>query len=75
MARVTVTERRRSRTASTRAVRGGTAASTNSKHIVPTYTDEAVKKVWQIIKQHKITEVEGHCKQKGVTRQWRGEAF
>ena len=33
-------------------------ASTNSKHMVPTFTDDAVKRVWQIIKQNKITVVD-----------------
>ena len=32
--------------------------STNSKHTVPTFTEDAVKRVWQIIKQNKITVVD-----------------
>ena len=31
---------------------------TNSKHLVPTFTDDAVKKIWQLIKQRKITVVD-----------------
>ncbi len=56
MPRATVTQARRT---SARATERHTAAvGTNSKHMVPTFTDEAVKKVWQLIKQHKITVVD-----------------
>ncbi len=58
MARGAVAEARRTRgrVGASRIAAGG--ISTNSKHTVPTYTDDAVKKVWQIIKQHKITVVD-----------------
>ena len=53
--RVTLASRR----SQGRAADGRAAASgTNSKHVVPTYTEDAVKKVWQLIKQHKITVVD-----------------
>jgi len=55
MPRVAVSARRGVSRATSRQAAVG---ATNNKHVVPTYTDEAVKKVWQIIKQHKITVVD-----------------
>ena len=56
MPRVAVSPPRRTqgRTAPARAAAGGT----NSRHVVPTFTEDAVKKVWQLIKQRNITVVD-----------------
>ncbi len=60
MARVSASSRSASRTARTRSSGRAAAAGaeTNHKYLQPTYTDDTVKKVWQSIKQHKITVVD-----------------
>ena len=55
MPRGTVARRTNRMTSTTRAPASGT---NHSKYMVPTYTEDAVKKVWQIIKQNKITVVD-----------------
>ena len=55
MPRGAIAPRRTSRVAPNRIA---AQTGTNSKHMVPTFTDDAVKKVWAIIKQHKITVVD-----------------
>lgn len=52
MARASVSASRRTARPAAARADGGT------NHVVPTYTDDAVKKVWQLIKQHKITVVD-----------------
>ena len=56
MARAAVAARR-SRVSAGRAP-APAAAGTNSKHTVPTFTEEAVRRVWQLIKQRNITVVD-----------------